>query len=85
MQARLGVLTDTFAVDLCAYALMSNHYHLVVRLSPDRVAGWSDREVIQRWTSVYAGTDAARQYLNGEPLDESEDARRSPKFVYREP
>lgn len=37
MQERLALLADTFALDVCAYALMSNHYHLVVRLAPERV------------------------------------------------
>ena len=72
MQERLALLADTFAIDLCAYALMSNHYHLVVKLSPQRVQDWSDREVIERWTSVYAGTDAARKTLNHETLDDTE-------------
>ena len=31
---RLKLLTEVFAIDLCAYALMSNHYHLVLRLAP---------------------------------------------------
>jgi REP element-mobilizing transposase RayT len=74
MQERLALLTDTFAIDVCAYALMSNHYHLVLRLSPERSKAWSDRAVIERWTAVYAGSDAARRYLNGEPLDEAEKA-----------
>jgi hypothetical protein len=49
---RLKWLTDVFAIDLCAYALMSNHYHLVVRLAPERAAVMSDREVIERWPGV---------------------------------
>ena len=39
---RLALLTDVFAIDLCAYALMSNHYHLVVRLAPERAAAWNE-------------------------------------------
>src|SRR5690606_25117073 len=42
---RLAVLTEVFAIDLCAYAVMSNHYHLVVRINADRAAGWDEREV----------------------------------------
>ena len=34
-------------LDLHAYAIMSNHVHLVLRLRPDRVAGW-DAETVAR-------------------------------------
>ena len=46
---RLRALQDVFAVDVCAYAVMSNHYHLVVRLDADRATAWSEREVMERW------------------------------------
>jgi hypothetical protein len=40
---RLKLLTDTFAIDFCAYALMSNRYHLVVRIDVERARVWSER------------------------------------------
>ncbi len=75
VQQRLALLCDSFAIELCAYALMSNHYHLVLKLSPQRLKDFSDREVIERWTAVYAGTDAARKYLNHQSIDDVESAR----------
>ena len=32
-------------IDLLGYAIMGNHLHLVVRLRPDLVQGWSEAEV----------------------------------------
>jgi len=40
----LGQLTGIFAVDLCAYSILSNHYHLVVRLDGARARSWSSEE-----------------------------------------
>ena len=75
MQERLALLADTYAIDVCAYALMSNHYHLVIRLSPGRVNDWSDREVVERWTRLFAGSPAAQKYLDRDPLSGSDTAR----------
>ena len=60
---RLRELSRIFAVDLAAYAVMSNHYHLVVHLNPERAAMWSDEEVLQRWTSMFAGPPLVQEYL----------------------
>ena len=35
---RLRFLSEIFVIDLCAYAIMSNHYHLVLRVDRDRAA-----------------------------------------------
>ena len=39
---RIRLLCSVFAVDLCAYAIMSNHYHIVVRINADEVGQWTD-------------------------------------------
>ena len=52
---RLKLLTETFAIDLCAYALMSNHYHLVVRIDVAQVKHWSARDVTERWCRLFSG------------------------------
>lgn len=66
MQQRLALLCEIFAVDLCAYALMSNHYHLVVKLCPERTRGWSDKDVIDRWLRVYSAPLIVQRYRNSE-------------------
>ena len=38
MLARLQLLTETFAIELCAYALMSSHYHLVVKIDAEHAS-----------------------------------------------
>lgn len=69
---RLKLLTEVFAIDLCAYALMSNHYHLVLRLAPARAEAWSDRDVVERWRRLYAGPPCAARFLDGATLDATE-------------
>jgi REP element-mobilizing transposase RayT len=49
---RLKHLANFFAIDVFAFAAMSNHCHLVIRTRPDRVDHWSDQEVARRWLSM---------------------------------
>jgi REP element-mobilizing transposase RayT len=51
---RLTELSDLFAIDLCAYAVMSNHCHLVVRLDPETAESWSEEEVMERWERLFS-------------------------------
>lgn len=46
---RLRQLGSAFAVDVHAYAVMSNHFHLVVYYDPSAAQHWSDEEVVERW------------------------------------
>ena len=53
IQDRLEALAGVFAIDVMAYAIMSNHFHLVLRTRPDIVAEWSDEEVARRWWALF--------------------------------
>ena len=45
---RLQFLARYFAVDVLAFAVLSNHTHGVLRNRPDLVKEWSDKEVARR-------------------------------------
>jgi REP element-mobilizing transposase RayT len=49
---RLKTLSGLFAVDICAYAVMSNHYHLVLHVDARQAERWSETDVIARWSKL---------------------------------
>lgn len=52
LEERLLKLSRCFAVELFGYAIMSNHFHLIVRFDPQCAQTWSDDEVARRWASA---------------------------------
>ncbi len=46
---RLRALPEAFAVQVCAYAVMSNHFHVVLRVDRELALSWSDEEVLERY------------------------------------
>ena len=52
LECRLKFLAAQFGVDVIGFAIMSNHFHLVLRNRPDVVAQWSDSEVARRWLQL---------------------------------
>ena len=48
IETKVKELAAVFALDVAAYAIMSNHYHLVLRLAPERAASWTTQEVLRR-------------------------------------
>ena len=84
IEDRIRVLSSLFCIDLCAYAVMSNHYHLVVKINPDEAKDWSDDEVLERWTALFRGPLIVQQYRNGQTLSEVElETLRSMTTVFR--
>jgi hypothetical protein len=61
-------LVKVYALDICAYAVMSNHYHIVLHINVEKAKDWSDTEVIQRWHTLYAGNLLSHDYLAGKDL-----------------
>ena len=55
IRRRMEALASVFGVDVLTYAIMSNHFHVILRNRPDVVATWSDEEVALRWLRVFPG------------------------------
>jgi REP element-mobilizing transposase RayT len=69
---RIKLVCSVFAIDLCAYAVMSNHYHVVVRINADEVEQWSDEKVAQHWMQIFPGSLLMHQYLTNADLTKAE-------------
>lgn len=50
---RARSLAECFAIDLLTYAVMSNHFHLIVVFDPKACETWSDEEVARRWVDAF--------------------------------
>ena len=53
VEERLLALAECFAVGLYAYAVMTNHVHVVLHVDPQMAKAWSDEEIAERWTRLF--------------------------------
>jgi REP element-mobilizing transposase RayT len=72
VDSRILELATIFAIDICAYAVMSNHLHVVVKVDADKVKHWSDKDVIMQWHKGFKGTLLTQKFVKGEDLNEFE-------------
>ena len=71
---RIRLLASLFAIDVCAYAIMSNHYHLVLKLCPEQFNNLSDNQIMDRWCALFKGPLLVQRYRSGESLSAPERA-----------
>jgi len=50
---KLAFLAEQFSINVCAYAVMSNHIHLVLEVDNEACIHWSNEEVISRTSALY--------------------------------
>jgi len=68
IENRIRILASLFALDVCAYAVISNHYHITLKHCPDEAQQWNDHDVIERWTSLFKGPLLVLQWQAGKAL-----------------
>jgi REP element-mobilizing transposase RayT len=73
----MAALVEVFAIEICSYAVMSNHYHLDLFVDLKFAQGWSEQEVVRRWTALHKLPELVRRYLEVEVTLAEQDAARS--------
>ena len=68
VEDKMLALSQVFAIDVCAYAIMSNHTHMVLFVDEATAKGWSTNEVIERWHLLFKGTLITQQFSRGEKI-----------------
>ncbi|WP_444912430.1 transposase [Microbulbifer sp. PAAF003] len=72
IENRIQQLAGVFALDIAAFAVMSNHYHVVLYIDKKAFDKWSLTEVITRWEKLFRAPSLALRYLKGDTLDHCE-------------
>ena len=85
LEDRILTLAEVFAIEVAAYAVMSNHYHVVLHINKVKSLAWTDQEVCQRWHCLFKGTMLTQKFLRGELMANAElDAVRRKLAEWRE-
>jgi hypothetical protein len=69
IEDRLHLLASIFSVEVTTFSVMSNHYHVTVRIRPDIAETWSDHEVASRWLTLCPNRYRSKKKAK-EPLQE---------------
>ena len=64
VEDRLLYLAKVFCIDVCAYAVMSNHTHVVLRINKQKADSLSVKEIIRRWHRLYKGMLLSQRYID---------------------
>ncbi|MFP2767992.1 transposase [Oceanisphaera sp. KMM 10153] len=70
--ARLQQLQKVFTIDLCAYAVMANHYHLVMHVDTAAAEALTENEVVARWQLLFRLPVPVVRYMAGTTDTETE-------------
>lgn len=69
---RLKLMVKVYCIEICSYAVMSNHWHVVLKVDSDKAKNLSNEEVLSRWRQLYAGNVLVNRYVRGDNLTVAE-------------
>ncbi|MDP5215486.1 transposase [Pseudoalteromonas tunicata] len=72
VEDKLLALGKVFCIDVCAYAVMSNHTHIVLYVDDKKAKRLNDKAILIRWHRLFKGTQLTQKYLQGDKLDKAQ-------------
>ncbi|NKB77694.1 MAG: transposase [Gammaproteobacteria bacterium] len=65
VESLLLKMAAAFCIDVVAYAVMSNHYHVILRVDLELAQSLTDVEIIERWAKIYKPDAVMCGYRDG--------------------
>ena len=75
VERQLLTQSRAFCVDVAGYAIMSNHFHVVVKVNLDLAASLSAEAVLTRWQQLYRLSPLMVRFKAGDVLTDAEKRR----------
>ncbi|WCE31744.1 transposase [Vibrio sp. SCSIO 43137] len=72
IEHKIYALSQVYCIDICAYAVMSNHYHLVLHINKENASKLSACEVIARWQQLHKLPFLVQSWLEGKLSSDAE-------------
>lgn len=82
VEDRILFLGGVFCIDVCAYAVMSNHHHIVLHINSKDADSLSELAVCHKWHKLFMGTLLSQKFVKGEALDKAEKEALSAKIEH---
>lgn len=65
-------LSSIFFIDVAAFAVMSNHYHLVLHIDKEASLAASAKDIAKLWHRLYAGKEVTQRFIDDKHLEPHE-------------
>ncbi|OBT13689.1 transposase [Vibrio sp. UCD-FRSSP16_10] len=72
VESLLLKLETVFAIDIAAFAIMSNHLHVILRIDIDTANTWSDKEVLEHWHKIFKGNELTHKFVKDQEISNLE-------------
>ena len=65
-------LASIFYIDVAAFCVMSNHYHLVLHVDHEKGKNADARDIVVRWHQLFKANEVSQKFIDCEPLEKHE-------------
>ncbi|WED27518.1 transposase [Vibrio sp. DW001] len=72
IEKKILTLASIYCIDVCAYAVMSNHYHLVLHVDENEAKTLTMHEVVERWSKEHKLPQLILKWQQNQRLSQAE-------------
>ncbi len=72
IENRLLYISQYFMIDIASYAVMSNHYHVVLKIDNQGVKDLTDLEVVEHWHHLFNGISITNDFENNKKINDND-------------